>query len=80
MIFLFSFGIVVESMMKLRHFLALYFAMAIVQNLGEQIWMLNKPGGGSLGASSAIYGLIMVGAFVPPAKMFARSGFITTPE
>jgi membrane associated rhomboid family serine protease len=68
MIFLFSFGVVVESMMKLHRFLALYFAMAIVQNLGVQVMMLNIPGGGSLGASGAIYGLIMVGALCAPGK------------
>ena len=51
MIFLFSFGIVVESMMKLRYFLTLYVAIAVVHHIAIQIMMLGSASGGALGAS-----------------------------
>lgn len=68
MIFLLSFGLVVESMMKLRYFLALYFAIAILEGFLVAAMMLWSPSGGCLGASGVIYGLIMVAAFGAPDK------------
>ena len=68
MIFLFSFGMVVESMMKLRHFLLLYFAIAIVESILVQTMMLGAAGGGALGASGAIYGFMMVAAICAPGR------------
>lgn len=68
MIFLLSFGMVVESMMKLRHFLLLYFAIAILESIIVQTMMLGASSGGALGASGAIYGLMMVATICAPGK------------
>ena len=67
MIFLFSFGIVVESMMKLQHFFMVYFAIAIIESVVTQTMMLGGSGG-ALGASGAIFGMMMVGCICAPDK------------
>ncbi len=68
MIFLFSFGLVIESVMKLRYFLALYIAIAIVHHIMIQLMMLGSTSGGALGASGAIYGLMMVATIYAPGR------------
>jgi membrane associated rhomboid family serine protease len=86
MIFLFSFGMIVESMMKLRHFLLVYFMIVVVEGASLQMLMLGSAGGGALGASGAIYGTMMVAAICGPGKnvvwfwlFFIRGGTFEVP-
>ncbi|HET6881912.1 MAG TPA: rhomboid family intramembrane serine protease [Pirellulales bacterium] len=58
MIFLWAFGLVVEGKLGWWRFTAVYLGMGIVQSALEQICMLGAEGGGSLGASGIIYGLL----------------------
>ena len=67
MIFLWAFGIVIEGKMGPFRFLALYAAAGIAQNILEQLLMLSATEPTfSLGASSAIYSLMMVALLWAP--------------
>ncbi|MDA3959982.1 MAG: rhomboid family intramembrane serine protease [Planctomycetota bacterium] len=57
MVFLWCFGLIVERKLGTGRFLAVYAALAIVPNIGEQLVMMGSDGG-SLGASTAIAGLM----------------------
>ena len=69
MIFLFSFGMAVESAMRTWRFVAVYLATAILECGVEQIFAAWVGGydGGSIGASSAIYGTMMIGLLCVPS-------------
>jgi membrane associated rhomboid family serine protease len=58
MVFLWAFGLVVEGKLGWWRFTVVYLGMGIVQCAFEQICMLGADGGGSLGASGIIYGLL----------------------
>ena len=74
MIFLWVFGLVVEGKLGWQKFLPCYLAIGILQSVVEQILQLVLAGqGGSLGASSAIYGIMAMAAIWAPKneiKMF----------
>ncbi len=58
MIFLWAFGLIVEGKIGSLLFLAVYMAIGVGQSCIEQICMLGASRGGSLGASSAIFGIM----------------------
>ena len=60
MIFLWIFGHVVEGRCGPWIFTALVLLISLIQNSVEQTMMLTASGGGSLGASSVIYGLMAI--------------------
>lgn len=63
MLFLWVFGLVVEGKLGWQRFLACYLAIGVGQSMLEQMVMLfNSDGGGSLGASAAIFGLMAMAA------------------
>ena len=67
MIFLWVFGLVIEGKIGWWRFLLCYLGIGIVQSAGEQSLQLFLGGeGGSLGASSAIYGLLAMAAIWAP--------------
>jgi membrane associated rhomboid family serine protease len=66
MIFLWVFGLVVEGKLGPAKFLPIYLLTATVQSGLEQVLMLGATDGGSLGASSAIYGLMAIAAIWAP--------------
>ena len=59
MIFLWTFGIIVEGKIGWWKFLLIYLAIGIIESAIGQLMMLGSAGG-SLGASAAIYGLLAV--------------------
>ena len=60
MIFLWTFGLVVEGKLGWKRMLGTYLAIGLVQSALIQGLMFFFPGGGALGASSAIYGLMAI--------------------
>jgi membrane associated rhomboid family serine protease len=66
MIFLWVFGHVVEGIIGGFSFAALYLGMGISQNILEQLLLLGTPGMPSLGASSAIFAIMMVAVLWAP--------------
>lgn len=70
MIFLWSFGLIVEGKVGWKAFLAIYFAIGVGQSGIEQIMMLGASGGASLGASAAIFGLLGVAMMWAPRNDF----------
>ncbi|MEM8945260.1 MAG: rhomboid family intramembrane serine protease [Planctomycetota bacterium] len=67
MLFLWVFGLVIEGKIGWQRFLACYLGIGIAQSIGEQSLQLMLGGeGGSLGASSAIYGLMAMAAVWAP--------------
>lgn len=66
MIFLWVFGLVVEGKVGPAKFVALYFGMGIAQNIIEQVLFLGTPVAPSLGASSVLYGLLVLAMFWAP--------------
>lgn len=67
MIFLWVFGLIVEGRIGLVLFLLLYVGIGVFQNFAEQLIFLWSTGyGESLGASSAIYGLMMIALLWSP--------------
>lgn len=70
MIFLWAFGLVVEGKLGWWRFTAVYLLLGIVQSAIEQVCMLGADGGGSLGASAIIYGLLaMAMAWAPSNEL-----------
>ncbi len=67
MLFLWAFGIIVEGKAGPVLFTLLYFAIGIAQHIVEQLLYLGSPGPVSLGASAAIYGLLVLAMFWAPA-------------
>ncbi len=66
MVFLWVFGLLVEGFSGPWWFLALYIGIGVIENAFEQMIFLAIPSGPSLGASSAIFGLIMIAALWAP--------------
>jgi len=68
MLFLWIFGLVVEGKLGWQRFLTVYLAIGAVQSAGEQTLMVLLGGseGGSLGASSAIFGIMAIAAIWAP--------------
>jgi len=67
MLFLWIFGLVVEGKIGWWRFLLCYIGIGMVQSVGEQTLQLLLGGeGGSLGASSAIYGIMAMAAIWAP--------------
>lgn len=67
MLFLWIFGLVVEGKIGWWRFLLCYLGIGIVQSAGEQTLQLLFAGeGGSLGASTAIYGIMAMSAIWAP--------------
>jgi membrane associated rhomboid family serine protease len=60
MIFLWTFGIIVEGKIGWFRFLMLYLGLGIAQCASEQVAMLGASGGVSFGASAIIYGLLAI--------------------
>jgi membrane associated rhomboid family serine protease len=65
MLFLWSFGLIVEGKLGWYRFLPLYLGIAIVSSATVQ-WMMLGLAGGALGASTAIFGLIAIGLVWAP--------------
>ncbi len=59
MLFLFVFGAIVEGKTGPLKFTTLYLTVGVFQNIIEQLLYLGTPEAPSLGASSAIYGMLM---------------------
>ncbi|HYW79949.1 MAG TPA: rhomboid family intramembrane serine protease [Thermoguttaceae bacterium] len=66
MIFLWAFGLLVEGKIGWLRMAGLYLGIGIVQNIFEQTIALGMNGGGSLGASSAIFGLMAMSVVWAP--------------
>jgi len=67
MLFLWIFGLIVEGKIGWWRFLLCYLGIGIVQSAGEQTLQLLFAGeGGSLGASTAIYGIMAMSAIWAP--------------
>ncbi len=67
MLFLWIFGLVVEGKIGWWRFLLCYVGIGVVQSAGEQTLQLILGGeGGSLGASTAIYGIMAMSAVWAP--------------
>ena len=85
MLFLWVFGLVVEGKLGVTKFLASYFGIAVLQSALEQVVMMGYSGmyPGSLGASSAIYGLMaMAGVWAPAnniSTIFMFRGLLEIP-
>ena len=60
MIFLWTFGLIVEGKVGWLRLLGLYGTICVLVGLSEQTLMWTAARGGSLGASSAIYGLMAI--------------------
>ena len=66
MLFLWVFGLVVEGKVGLGPFLGIYFGIGITQCAVEQVLFLGAAGGGSLGASAIIFGLMGISMIWAP--------------
>ncbi|MHC4550762.1 MAG: rhomboid family intramembrane serine protease [Planctomycetota bacterium] len=66
MLFLWTFGLIVEGSIGWRRFLPVYLGIVIVQSAVEQILMLGADAGGSCGASAGVSGLMAVAAIWAP--------------
>jgi membrane associated rhomboid family serine protease len=66
MVFLWVFGLLVESRVGSLLFAGLYLGMGVLQNLLGQIFFLGSPDDPSLGASGAIYSIMMLGMLWTP--------------
>ena len=75
MLFLWGFGLVVEGKLGWWKFLAAYMAMGVVQSGIEQMLMLGADEGGSLGASSIIFGLMGMALVWAPKNEMNCVGF-----
>lgn len=76
MIFLYSFGLIVEGKVGWWKFLLIYMSVGIVQNLGAQTLMLGAKGGGAMGASGAIFGLLAIAVIWAPSNDFEMVWFL----
>ncbi|MBC7854537.1 MAG: rhomboid family intramembrane serine protease [Pirellulaceae bacterium] len=76
MIFLWSFGMIVEGKVGWWRFLLIYNGIGIAECALEQTLMLGFDEGGSLGASAAIFGLIAIAMIWAPANEISCLFFI----
>lgn len=58
MVFLWSFGLIVEGKLGWWRFLILYLGIGVLESAFEQTLMLGREGGGSVGASAIVFGLL----------------------
>ncbi len=86
MVFLWVFGHIVEGVVGSWKFAALYVGMGVLQNIIEQILFLGTFSPPSLGASSAIYAIMLLAAWFSPHDnvqciliLFIRLLFIKVP-
>lgn len=70
MVALWTFGLVVEGKLGWRRYLPLYLFLAVGESAIEQTLMLGMSEGGSVGASSAIMGLLAIAAVWAPDNEF----------
>lgn len=70
MIFLWAFGLVVEGKVGPLIFLLLYLGIGVSQSGVEQVLMYFAQGGGSVGASAAIFGLLGIAMIWAPSNGF----------
>jgi membrane associated rhomboid family serine protease len=70
MVYLWAFGLVVEGKTGAWKFLLIYLGLGILQCALEQTVMLGADGGGSLGASAVIYGLLAMALVWAPRNDF----------
>ncbi len=70
MIALWAFGLVVEGKVGALVFLPIYLGIGVVQSGIEQSLMLMADGGGSLGASAAIFGILGIAIVWAPKNCF----------
>ncbi len=70
MVFLWSFGLVVEGKIGALLFLPIYAGIAAVQGCLMQVLMLFSDGGFALGATSAIFGLLAIVVIWAPVNEF----------
>ncbi len=75
MIFLWVFGHVVEGVVGHVKFALLYLGMGILQNIIEQVIFLGMEAAPSLGASSAIYAIMLLAAWLAPQSNVQCLGF-----
>lgn len=69
MLFLWVFGLIVEGKIGALKFLICYFSILVGEAAIEQTLMLwSSAGGGSLGASAAVYGIMAMAAIWAPAN------------
>lgn len=71
MFFLLAFGMVIESVIKCWQLIVVFVAMTVIQNGMEQILTVCNvvsSHSGSLGASGAIFGLMMMGILLAPGR------------
>jgi membrane associated rhomboid family serine protease len=66
MTFLLAFGLIVEGKIGWWKFLGLYLLLGIIESFGSQTLMFFSEGGGALGASGAIMGILAVGVIWAP--------------
>lgn len=67
MVFLWTFGLIIEGKIGWQRFLVCYCMITMVESALEQTLMLaSSGGGGSLGASTAIYGIMSMAAIWAP--------------
>lgn len=78
MIFLWVFGLVVEGKIGSVKFLICYFSIMVGESAIEQLVMLNAtPGGGSMGASAAIFGIMAMAAlWAPSNNVYCKWGIL----
>ncbi len=76
MFFLWGFGLVVEGKLGWWRFLLVYLAIGIVYSIIIQTAMLNADGGGALGASGAIFGLMVISLIWAPKNEMSCFLFI----
>ena len=70
MVFLWTFGLAVESLVGWRRFLAMYGAILLVEGALTQLIMLGAEDGGAVGASGAIMGLLAIACQWSPRNKF----------
>lgn len=75
MIFLRSFGLVVEGKIGSSVFLAVYLGIGVAQSAVEQVLFLDHDGGALLGASGVIYGLLAMRLVWAPRNEFSCPAF-----
>ena len=78
MVFLWVFGLVVEGKVGWMRFLAIYFGIGIGECAFEQTIMLGSAGGASCGASSIVFGLMVIALLWAPENHMSCFVWIVT--
>jgi len=78
MFFLWGFGLVVEGKLGWWRFLLLYLSIGVIHGFVIQVAMLGSSGGGALGASGVIFGLMAIALiWAPKNEMSCFIWFVT---